>query len=206
MSRTTTIVAFAIAFTLGAGALAAQGTESGEGPGIAAAAEPTNPFVKGNQTLALSAGSAIPLATFGGETVAANSYPGFAFSLGYQYFVERGIAIGGTAAGSFNGTLAGRSLFTAPLGFRVALWGAKVPFELFGAAELGINIQLLDALVHAGPFAKVGGGALWKGPDGWSLGAQAYGWVVPEIHFGETSAKTRVGTYLELGLLAVYYL
>ena len=65
MSRTTTLAMFAIAFALGGGGLLAQAAAPAEAPGIVAAAEPTNPFLKGSQTILLSAGSALPLATFG---------------------------------------------------------------------------------------------------------------------------------------------
>jgi hypothetical protein len=199
---------FLAALALPIGILAQPNPPEGSPPaGIGITAQDlTNPFLKGAQTISLAGGSTIPLFELGNPaTSITNLMPGFAFGISYQYFIERGIAIGGTLSGAFNQTKAERSLFTSPLTFRFALWTAKLPFEFFGAAEAGLFIMRLDTKGTFGPFLKLGGGALWKAPNGWSLGLQSNYWLVPELHF-EDADLTRVVNHLEIGLCAVYYL
>jgi len=206
-------VVFALAMALSAiPAYAQAGTETqppAPSAPINASESAENPFVKGQETISLSASALIPLFIFPASQNPP-SYPtlffGGAFSFTYQYFIAQGLAIGGTIDGAFNGTVAGRSLFTAPLAFRVAYWNTMMPFEFFGAAELGAYIMRLDTKGMFGPFAKVGGGALWKSGPGWSIGLQAYYWFVPEIHTSANSAFTKFGNFLETGLVAVYHL
>jgi hypothetical protein len=163
-----------------------------------------NPFLRGEQTISLGAGLHIPLFILPGS--ADKLELGGAFSFGYQYFIARGLAIGGTIAGAFNGTLAGRSLFVAPLSFRTAYWWSIMPFEVDVAVEAGGYLSRLSGSGMLGPFAKVGGGAYWRTTSSWSLGLQTYLWLVPEIHWGDYSDYTRTGGLLEVSASAVYHL
>jgi hypothetical protein len=166
-----------------------------------------NPFLPGEQTISLSAGVQIPSFILP-ETAdeAGKIQVGGVFSFTYQYFLIRGLALGGTLAGAFNGTIGGRSLFVSPLAFRTAYWWALMPFEFCVAAEAGAFLMRLDADGILGPFARAGGGAFWRSGGAWSLGLQSYFWLVPEVHGGEYADLTRTAGFVEVSLSAVYHL
>jgi len=163
-----------------------------------------NPFLPGEQTINLGVGLHIPLFILPGSSDELKL--GGSFSFGYQYFVARGLAIGGTIAGAFNGTIGDRSLFVAPLSFRTAYWWSLHSFEFDVAAELGGYLSRLSGNGMLGPFAKVGGGAYWRATASWSFGLQSYLWLVPEVHWGDYSDFTRTGGLLEVSASAVYHL
>jgi hypothetical protein len=195
------------AFAQGAGASA--GAEGDDKPVIAGTelAAPVNPFLPGSQSIGLSAGLQVPfLALPAGETGAANFKLGGSLSISYNYFVARGLSIGGTLSGAFTGTIAGRSLFIAPLSFTAGYWWSVLPFEFCVEGSLGGYIMRLDQKGMLGPFLKVGGGAFWRTTSAWSIGIQPFVWVVPEIHVGDYSDLTRVGAFLETSITAVYHL
>lgn len=173
-----------------------------------AAADGGRSYERGDQTISLAAGTSVPLFTFGGDasTTESKIYTGGAFSLGYQYFLSHGLAVGGTLSSSFNRTWGGRSFFMIPLAFRTAYWWNFKYFEFCAAIELGGYLSRISEETMVGPFAKAGGGAFWRINNDWSAGLQAYYWFVPEIHTGEYADLTRFGNILEIGLLASYHL
>lgn len=172
------------------------------------------PFVRGDQTLSLAAGVDIPLflkvPAKSSSATPSTLYSGGLFSFSYQYFLERGLAIGGTIDGAFNSTIAGRTLFVAPLSFRVAYWWDLSLFEVCAAVEGGAYLMSLDsggtAEVAVDPFAKAGGGIYYRISRGWSLGLQTYLWFLPEIKTaGDTSLDGYAG-FLEVAIGAFYHL
>lgn len=168
-----------------------------------------SPFLPGEQTIAIGAGTQIPLFITPGETTTnkeTNLSVGGAFSFSYQYFILRGLAIGGTIGGAFNGTIGGLSLFVAPLAFTTAYWWTLAPFEFDVGAAVGGYLSRHDSDGMLGPFAKVGGGAYWRSASAWSLGLQTYFWLVPELHSGSYTALNRTAGFLEVGVSALYHL
>lgn len=187
----------------------APGAEAPAGPVTAdEATASVNPFLRGEQTIGLSAGLQMPLFILPDtrEQSDAALHAGGAFSLTYQYFIARGLALGGTIAGSFNGTVGGGSLFAAPLSFRTAYWWSALPFEFCVGAELGGYLLRLGDHGMLGPFAKAGGGAFWRSASAWSFGLQSYFWLVPEIHAAEYADLTRTAGFAEISAVAVYHL
>jgi hypothetical protein len=191
-------------------ALAAGAQDSGEaGIGRIKADYSGGLFDKGGHTMTLSTGAQLPLFILprdSGATLDSTLKVGGNFSLSYQYFVANHLAIGGTFAGAFNGTVGGRNLFIAPLSFRTAYWAARLPWEYFAAAEVGGSIMRLSGNGMITPFAKAGGGVLYQISKDWSVGVQSYYWFVPELHTGSQTALTRYGNFLEIALAAVYHL
>ena len=165
-------------------------------------------YEKGDQLISLSAGTTVPLFTFGGNATTTDSklYVGGSFSLGYQYFLTHGLAIGGTLATSFNKTYGGRDFFMAPLSFRTAYWWSFKAFDLSVAVELGGYLSKVSTETMMGPFAKAGGGIYWRINNDWSLGFQTFYWLVPEIHSGDYADLTRFGNILEASILAAFHL
>ena len=168
---------------------------------------PVNPFLPGEQLLGIAAGAQIPvfLVPTTGQGIA-NLYVGASFSFSYQYFVARGLAIGGNIAGAFNGTISGQSIFVAPLGFTTSYWFAKLPFEFSVLGEAGAYILRYNTYGMFDPFLQAGGGVYWRSTATWSLGLQAYLWFVPEIHYDNYASLSQYAGFIETSLTAVYHL
>jgi len=168
---------------------------------------PASPFLPGEQLLGLSAGFQIPAflvpETGGGV---GNLTLGGSFAFSYQHFVARSLAIGGNIAGAFNGTIGGKSVFTAPLGVTASYWWTRLPFEFSVLGEAGGYLMRYDGHGIIDPFVKAGGAAYWRATPSWSLGLQAYLWFVPEIHYGDYANLSQYGGFVETSIAAVYHL
>jgi hypothetical protein len=189
-------------------ALAQSPSAAPEDPAEPALAEaPVNPFLPGEQLIGLSAGFQIPVflepKTGGGVD---NLGLGGSFSFSYQYFLARGLSIGGNLAGAFNGTIGGSSVFTAPLGVTASYWWAKLPFEFTLLGEAGGFLMRYNGEGMIDPFFKLGGGAYWRATSSWSIGLQAFFWLVPEIHYGDYASLSQYGGFVETSVCAVYHL
>jgi len=187
------------------------GSEMPSSPDIASPEvelEPVNPFLPGDQTIGLTVGLQLPLFILPDTraVIEPKLDLGGSFSFSYQYFIYRGIAIGGTIGGAFNSSIGDQSLFVAPLSFRGAYWWTLGSFEFDVGAEVGGYLLRLGDDGVLGPFAKLGGGAFWNSASSWSIGLQSYFWLVPELHVGDYSDLTRTSGFLEVALAAVYHL
>ena len=186
-----------------------QGADQSPSPGSDASSvdAPVNPYLPGEQTIGLAAGFHIPafLAPSMGGGVG-NLHLGGSFSFSYQYFVLRGLGLGGTISGAFNGTEGGLSVFTAPLGFTASYWWSKLPFEFAVLGEAGGYLMRYNNNGIIDPFAKVGGGAYWRVTAGWSIGLQAFLWFVPEIHYGASAGLSEYAGFVETSIAAVYHI
>jgi hypothetical protein len=189
--------------------LAAQEAAAPANPDIASAEleSSVNPFLPGSQSISLGVGLQLPLLAFpAGDTGAANLKLGGSLSIAYNYFLARGLSIGGSLAGAYSGTIGGRSLFIAPLSFDAAYWWSALPFEFCLGGSLGAYLMRLEGHGMIGPYAKLGGGVFWRSTSAWSIGLQPYVWIVPEIHAGDYAGLSRVGAFLETSITAVYHL
>jgi hypothetical protein len=168
---------------------------------------PVNPFLRGEQTLQINAGLQFPafLAPLVDQGVD-NLKLGGGFSFSYQYFLSRGFAVGGSIAGAFNGTIGGLTVFVAPVGVTAGYWWSSMPFEFCAIGELGGYIMRYNQKGMLGPYAKIGGGALWRVTSSWSLGLQSFLWFVPEIHYGNYAGLSQYSGYVETSVAAVYHL
>lgn len=162
---------------------------------------------KGSQIISLNAGADIPLFILTDTLAAekANLGVGASFTLGYQYFVANRLTIGGSLCGAFNGTIGGRTLFVAPIAFKLGYWWGRTTMEYNVGADLGLSILRLSGDGVISPFTKFGGGAFAQVSESWSLGGQVYWWLIPEIHLGSNSDLTRYGNFLEVSLSALYH-
>jgi hypothetical protein len=186
----------------------ADGSATAGGDSAAAAAvDQSSPFLPGEQSIGLSLGLHIPAlmqTAIGSST--SNLYLGGSFSFSYQYFIERGLAIGGNLAGAFNNTIGGLSVFTAPLGFTTSYWWSALPLEFSVLGEVGGYVSRYNSKGIIGPFAKAGGGAYWRVAPGWSVGLQGYYWLVPEIHSSTYQSLDALTGFVETSIGAVYHL
>jgi len=163
---------------------------------------------KGSQIISLSTGAGIPLFIVPADSLATVDRPlgiGASFNLGYQYFIANSLTIGGSLTGAFNGTVGGRTLFMAPIAFKLGYWWGTAPMEYTVGLDLGMNILRLSGDGMITPFAKLGAGMFVKLTQSWSLGGQAYWWLIPEIHTGAYSDLTRYGNFLEISIGALYH-
>ncbi|HWR11568.1 MAG TPA: hypothetical protein VN445_07095 [Rectinemataceae bacterium] len=163
---------------------------------------------KGSQIISLSTGAGIPLFILPADALATETSPlgvGASFSLGYQYFIANRLTIGGSLCGAFNSTVGGRTLFVAPVSFKLGYWWGKEPMEYTVSADVGASVLRLSGDGTISPFAKLGGGAYTQISEAWSLGGQVYWWLIPELHFGANSDLTRYANFLEISVGAVYH-
>jgi len=162
----------------------------------------------GSQTIALSVGGNIPLFILPVDAEATETSTlgvGASFGLQYQYFIANHISLGGSLFGSFATTLAGESLFIAPISAHVGYWWDAAPMEYTAGMDLGMTVMRLSGDGMLTPFAKLGGGAFYKIDNSWYIGAEGYLWFIPEIHTGSYSSLTRYGAFVEISASAVYH-
>lgn len=163
---------------------------------------------KGSQIISLTTGAGIPLFILPADALATETTPlgvGASFSLGYQYFVANRLTIGGSLCGAFNTTVGGRTLFVAPVAFRLGYWWGKEPMEYTVGLDVGATVLRLSGEGTISPFAKLGGGVFTQVSEAWSLGGQVFWWLIPELHFGVHSDLTRYANFLEISVGAVYH-
>lgn len=163
---------------------------------------------KGSQIIALNIGMGIPLFILPEDPLATESRPlglGASFSLSYQYFVANRFTIGGSLTGAFSGTVGGRTLFVAPIAFKMGYWWGRKTLEYNVGLDLGMSFLRLSGNGMITPFAKLGGGLFASVSESWSLGGQVYWWFIPEIHTGSYSDLTRYGNFLEISVGALYH-
>jgi hypothetical protein len=191
----------------GAAKSPSPGSPPDTGSGASGAQYSSNPYLPGDQMIGLAAGLHIPLFLAPSmEGGVGNLDLGGSFTFSYQYFVLRGLSVGGSLAGAFNSTIGGLSLFVAPLGATAAYWWARLPFEFTVGGEAGAYLMRYNNYGMIDPFAKAGGGAFWRATPGWSFGLQAYLWFVPEIHYGDSSNLSEYGGFVETSIAAVYHI
>lgn len=163
---------------------------------------------KGSQIISLTTGAGVPLFVLPADALATETTPlnvGASFSLSYQYFIANRLTIGGSLTGAFNGTVGGRTLFIAPVALKLGYWWGKQPMEYTVGMDLGACVLRLSGNGVISPFAKLGGGAFTQVSEAWSIGGQAYWWLIPEIHTGTYSSLTRYANSLEISLGALYH-
>jgi hypothetical protein len=163
---------------------------------------------KGSQLISLTTGAELPLFILPADSTATSAYPlgvGASFSLNYEYFVANHWALGGSLCGAFNTTVGGRTLFMAPIALKMGYWWGSAPMEYTVGMDIGANIMRLSGDGVITPFAKAGGGAFVQMNQSWSLGAQVYWWLVPELHFGSYASLDRYGHFLEISIGALYH-
>lgn len=163
---------------------------------------------QGSQTIAISVGGNVPLFILPKDPDATESVTlgvGASFGLQYQYFIANHISLGGSLYGSFSSTIAGQSLFVAPISAHAAYWWDAAPMEYTAGMDLGMTVMRLSGDGMLTPFAKLGGGAYYKIDEAWYIGGQSYFWFIPELHTGSNAGLTRYGAFLEVSVSAVYH-
>jgi hypothetical protein len=163
---------------------------------------------KGSQAILLAVGVNVPLFILPADAQATQNNTlgvGAAFGLQYQYFLFDHVSLGGSLFGSFATTLAGQSLFVAPISAHAAYWWGGAPMEYTAGLDLGMTVMRLSGDGMLTPFAKLGAGAYYKLDSSWSLGGQANVWFIPELHVGDYSNLTRYGAFLDVSVSAVYH-
>jgi hypothetical protein len=163
---------------------------------------------KGSQIISITTGTGIPLFIVPASATPGENRPlkvGASFNLSYRYFIADRLTLGGGLTGAFNSTVGGRTLFLAPVTAGAAWWWNTAALEGSVGLDVGMNVMRLSGNGVLTPFAKAGTGLYYRISGGWSLGAQLYGWFIPEIHVGDYSDLTRYGTELELSISALYH-
>jgi hypothetical protein len=168
---------------------------------------PVNPFTRGEQLLQLNAGLQIPLFLLPETGYGVDNLKlGGVFSFSYHYFLARGFALGGSISAAFNGTIGDQTVFVLPLGLSAGYWWSRMPFDFCVSSELGAYLMRYNSKGMISPFAKIGGGALWRITSSWSLGLESFFWFIPELHYGDYADLSQYSGFLETSIAAVYHL
>ncbi|PKL26565.1 MAG: hypothetical protein CVV47_01130 [Spirochaetae bacterium HGW-Spirochaetae-3] len=206
--RSFPLTVFVAALAIGAPAMAQDeaALPGDEAPAIALTGYTA--FERGDGILSLSLGVAIPLGFYNpGEAVfeAANSTPGFAFSLSYAGFLNEKWALAGDLAGSFIGTVSDDRLFIAPLALRFIRAFPIGQFVIMPTAGAGMAISAVGDYKHVDFLFKAGSSFLWKASPDMSYGLNVFGNVIPQI-MSDYPENSRVGFFLETTLSVSYHL
>lgn len=162
-------------------------------------------FEKGDGIFSLTLGTSVPLGFFGPSGFQeANSYPGFAFSLGYMGFLDEHWLVGGEIGGSFISTIADRRLFVAPISAKAAYAFNLRPFLITPGIGLGLGISALGEYKHIDPLFRFGSSFFWRVNADMSYGLNLFANVIPQFY--QDSSQNTTGFFLEATLSVAYHL
>jgi hypothetical protein len=140
----------------------------------------TDFYSTGDKTFTVSAGIIFPAVFLrDGQRIAHNLTPpiGYTGSLGYNFFLNSHLFVGGEIQGMFITTLARNSLFIIPIGARAGYQFALSKFEFPISAAIGVAFHRYLDLGYFGFYLKGGAGAYFRFNADWSFGLNAnWGW------------------------------
>ncbi len=154
----------------------------------------------GDQFLKVDLGANFPL-NFNGKI-----YVGAAASVGYYYFLNEFIALGGDAIIGYNLSIGKKSLITVPVTFGVMAqpYIGKFEFPLF--LNVGFASTTCQTLTYFPSLAiKFTGGAFYRYSESWSFGLSTHTTWLPQWKTGAEKDKSDQGFFTTLGLSVRYH-
>jgi hypothetical protein len=138
-------------------------------------------YSRGDKLFTITAGPLFPLFFMDESELLDNRvYIGGTFNLGYNYFINSNIFVGGEAGFMFAPTWGKNMLFMIPFGLRAGyqfvVWRFEFPLSLM----VGMAAQKKQTEEYFGLFAKLQGSVYWRFIPSWSFGITASWWWVPE--------------------------
>jgi hypothetical protein len=168
----------------------------------------SNPYVKGDQTLAFNLGGFFPLSfinLYAGGADPTQCKVGASFGISYNYVVARGFSAGGEVSGATCSTTANSSFFMVPFLAKASWYFVKMPFEIVPSAAAGLTIVRYNTYTQFAPILRAGAAFLWRQSSSWSFGLDAQMWSVWNF-FAKDPTDNRLGLFLDARLVAVYHL
>jgi len=162
-------------------------------------------FARGDQTFIISLGLVFPLFAFNNEgTIPQGIDPpvGGTGSLGFNYYLNSKLYIGGEIAGMFLSTIGGSTLYMIPLGFKIGTQLVLGRFEFPVSAVLGVTWHTYLDLGYFGFYAKASVCALFRATKDWAFGITSSYYFFPE--WTGNPKEDAYGNFLDLNLTARY--
>ena len=153
----------------------------------------------GDQFLKIDIAANFPL-NFGDKL-----YVGLGASVGYSYFLNKYVAVGGDAIIGWNNSLGQKPLITVPVTFGVTVQPYIGKFEFPISVGIGFaTISCQNLTYFPGFSAKISAGAYFRFNETWSLGIDSIGYWLPQW-FMSDSSKIDNGFFATLGLSLRYH-
>ncbi len=169
-----------------------------------------SPYDTGDQIFALHLGGIAPLFSIDPNTGDFNPFTDHLMFGGCGYiewgsYLNSNMILGIEFCGLFSET-PNRVLYSIPVTAKFTYVIHTYPLEIPFSAGFGFGITKLQDQTYFGPILKLGGGIRFAIKGDWALGIITQGLFVPEIYFdAEKADKSRIGTFLEISLSAVYH-
>ena len=169
-----------------------------------------SPYDTGDQIFALHLGGIAPLFSIDPNTGDFTPFTDHLMFGGCGYiewgsYLNNNMILGIEFGGLFSET-PNRVLYSIPVTAKFTYVTHTYPLEIPFSAGLGFGITKLQDQTYFGPIVKLGGGIRFAIKGDWALGVITQGLFVPEFYFDEEKAdKSRIGTFLEICLSAVYH-
>lgn len=161
-------------------------------------------YSSGEQNFSFSVGIIVPL-FFSNEngTVQTNINVGGMGYLAYNYFLTKGLFLGGELGGMFAGTIGENMLYIVPFGLRVGYQFTLGRFEFPISLMVGGAVQKYLETNYFGLFLKPSVSMFFRFNPDWSFGLNTAWWLVPQ--WTKESRKDMMGHFLEITLSARYH-
>jgi hypothetical protein len=159
-------------------------------------------YSRGDKIFSISLGPVLPTAFIheSGGLKEGKISVGGSGSLGYAYFFNSHVFLGGELGGMVSVTRAENALFIVPMGLRLGYQFVLGRFEFPLSLLVGFAPQSYLEKKFFGLFIKPSVSAYWRFNPDWSFGLNAAWWWVPQW-----SSRTVYGNFLELSITARYH-
>ena len=163
------------------------------------------PIRKGDQFLRIGLQLGIPLFNSSPAKIAIkpNMYPGGSISLGYSYYLTKGLSLGGEIDLDFYVTIGENLLFLLPIIFDVGytFTAGKMRFPLsFG---IGGNYQAYNEARYFGMFFRPRAGFFYQYSPEWSFGGELSWEIIPQWY--KPASNNRTGNFLGISFAVRYH-
>ena len=132
-----------------------------------------------------------------------NMYPGGSISLGYSYYLTKGLSLGGEIDLDFYVTIGENLLFLLPIIFDVGytFTAGKMRFPLsFG---IGGNYQAYNEARYFGMFFRPRAGFFYQYSPEWSFGGELSWEIIPQWY--KPASNNRTGNFLGISFAVRYH-
>lgn len=163
------------------------------------------PIRKGDHFIRMGLQMGVPLFNTSAKKFAikTNIYPGGSIFLGYAYYLNHGISLGGDLAFSFYPTLGSNLYFSVPFTFNTGYTFAITKFRIPLTFGIGGNYQAYNNTRYFSLFFRPQAGFFYQYSPEWSFGGELSWDIVPQWY--KDRKFNRIGNFLNLGFAVRYH-
>jgi hypothetical protein len=166
---------------------------------------PMTGYTRGDKTFNINLGVLLPLffTSASGKSLDNNINLGGTGSLGYNYFLNSHVFVGGILQGSFSQTVGKNFLYLIPIGFTAGYQFILSRFEFPLSVTVGGMTEQYLTFNGYWLFLKPQASGFFRFNSDWSFGLNVAWWIVPQ--WTNTPEKDATGNFLEITLAARYH-